>query len=195
MNTPALSTEQRRLATNLSTRLAAALKPSVIEDDPQLAPLVTKREELTREIASVERGAGERNLEEAASLLANRRAQLNLVELRITGLQDARSKAEEIAQKQSAATLASLMAEARGLLIECATSFQGQHKQALLEAVGQYATRHSAEAANVVRLIPWFTFYLKRIRAFQDSYTAPDQLLEWLGAALKNEDFLMKPRS
>jgi hypothetical protein len=195
MFTPALSREQRRLASDLRTRLTAALEPVVIEDNPKLEPLVTKSEELTREIAGIERGAGEGNLEEAAQLITNRRGQLHLVQLQISELQGARTKAGEQQEQKSAETLASLTAEARGLLIEIATGFQGQHKQALLEAVGQYANRHSAEAANVVRLIPWFNSYLKRIRAFQDGYTAPARLLEWLNAALKSEDFLMEPRS
>ena len=192
---PTLSKGQRRQATDLHTRLAAAKEPSVIEDSPKLAPLLTRREELTREIAGIERGAGDGNLEETASLLANRRAQLHLVELQISELQGARSKAEEIAQKQSAATLDSLSGEAEILLVEVATSFQRQHKEALEAAIAQYAVCHSAEARNLIQMIPWFLQYLQNIRAFRDGYTAPAQLVEWLEAALNSEDFLMKPRS
>jgi hypothetical protein len=43
-------------------------------------------------------------------------------------------------------------------------------------------------------MIPWFLTYLKRIRAFRDGYTDPARLLEFLGAALECQDFLM-PKS
>jgi hypothetical protein len=194
MFTPSLTKDQRRQAADIRTRLAAASEPVAIQENPKLAPLVAKREELSQEIGNIERGAGGGSLEESGALLANRRAQLHLVGLQITEIERSQAGALELAQEESAETLASLTAEARGLLIEIATGFQGQHKQALIEAVGQYANRHSAEAANVVRLIPWFNFYLKRIRAFQDSYTDPARLLEFLGAALECQDFLM-PKS
>jgi hypothetical protein len=195
MFTPALSREQRRLASDLRTRLTAALEPVVIEDNPKLEPLVTKSEELTREIAGIERGAGEGNLEEAAQLITNRRAQLHLVQLQISELQGARSKAEDLAQEKSAETLESLRVEARNLLVEVASGFQAQHHEALENAIGQYATNGTAHARNVIKLLPWFLQYLRNIRTFRDSYTAPARLLEWLNAALKSEDFLMKPRS
>jgi hypothetical protein len=191
MFTPSLTKGQRQQAADIRTRLAAALEPTIIQDNPKLAVLVTTREELTLEIAGIERGAGAGNLEEAAQLLSNRRTQLHLVQLHISELQGARTKAEELAQQKTAETLNSVYSEARPLLIEIATSFATQHRAALEQAIGQYVQEGGHHAHNVAGMIPWFLQYRRNIRAFETKGIGPNRLLQWLGEALECRDFLM----
>jgi hypothetical protein len=195
MFTPTLSPQHRRKVSHLQLQLAKVLEPAITEESPKLKPLVAKQSELTAEIARIERGASAADLEESGHQLANRKAQLHLVELQIKALQDERDKAAELARQKRAQALQSLGAEAVALLADIAGSFQRQHQDALEAAISQYAVCHSAEARNLIRMIPWFLQYLRNIRAFRDNGATPDLLLEWLGAALENKDFLMLPKS
>jgi len=195
MFTPLISQDQRRQLCGLQARLADALKPAITKAPAKLKPLVAKRAELTAEVTGIERGASAANLEDSAQQLVNLKAQLHLVELQIKDLQDAHSKAVELARQQRAQALDSISSEARAALADIAAEFQRQHREQLERAIGQYAVRDIAEAHNLVNLLPWVLYYLKRIRAFRDSAFEPDQLIEYLAAALGGKDFLMTPRS
>jgi hypothetical protein len=171
------------------------LKPTLTEEPATLKPLVVRRSELMAEIAGIERGASDSNLEDSAHQLANRNAQLHLVELQIKGLQDAHSKAVELARRERAQALDSVGSEARGVLAEVAASFLGQHREHLQDVINQYATPRTAETRNVMGLLPWFLQYERNIRRFCDGGADPARLLQFLGDALGGVDFLMPPSS
>jgi hypothetical protein len=194
MFTPKLSAAQRRAVTGLRTRLASALKPVVVDEPPELARLIAKRDELRTDISGIERNDGGSTLEERALALTNRRAQRHLVEIQIKELRGSHEKAAAVAHKESAETLAALSDEARNVLADVAKDFHDQHRTAFEDASSQYATTPT-QASQLVNLFPAFLRYLRAIRQFRETGADPERLLQWLGEALDRRDFLMLPGS
>jgi antitoxin (DNA-binding transcriptional repressor) of toxin-antitoxin stability system len=194
MFTPKLSAAQCRAATDLRTRLAGALEPVVVGQPAELSSLIAKRNEIAAAIAGIERRTAADNLEEQAQILANRKAQLHLVEVRLKELRDAHEAAEALAKNKSAETLAAISDEAWSFLADVAGDFHGQHRAAFKDAAVQYATR-PAQADQLVNLFPFFHDYLRAIRRFRENGADPARLLQFLGDALEGQDYLMAPSS
>ena len=190
MFTPRLSAAQRRAVTDLRTRLASALEPVVVDEPPELAQIIIRRNELRAEISGIERNAGAGNLEERAQILANRKAQEHLVDVRLKELSEKRERAEAEGRKKSAEALDALAGEAHNLLADVAKDLHDQHRTAFEAAAVQYATT-PAQSHQLVNLFPFFVNYLRAIRRFQENGNDPARLLQFLGAALEGKDFLM----
>jgi hypothetical protein len=190
MFAPKLSAAQGRAVTDLQTRLASALKPVSVDEPLELSRLRAKHDPLAAEIAGIERDANAGNLEERAQILANRKAQEHLVDVRLKELRGKHEVTEAEARNKSAATLAATRSETRDILIQIANDFQDQHRKSFESACLQYVN-FPEQANQLVNLFPFFLRYKLAIRHFVEHRVEPIQLLEWLGAALAGRDFLM----
>ncbi len=190
MFTPKLSPAQRRAVTDLRSRLAAALQPTVVGQPPELAPLLAKRAEKVAEIEHRERGVSVADLENAAAVVANLREQVRLIDLEIGKVNAAQKEAAAITGKQSADALADACAGARELLRQVATDFHDQHR-AWFEGVAVRYAIGPVPAPQIVNLFPFFLTYKKAIRRFEQNGAESKDLLEWLDEALAGRDFLM----
>jgi hypothetical protein len=194
MFTPELLAAQRRAVTDLRTRLASAMEPAVVDEPPELAHFISKREELAADIAGIERHTVADNLVEQAVIAGVRKAQMHLVEARLKELMAAHEAAKALAENKSAETLAAISGEAWSFLADVVGEFHGQHRAAFKDAAVQYATC-PAQADQIVNLFPFFLDYLRAIRRFRENGADPARLLQFLGDALEGQDYLMAPSS
>jgi hypothetical protein len=191
MFVPSPSKAQRRQLSYLRAQLLDAMQASGAEAPPEAAPMQARRAELLAR-QQVLRGASDlAQLEAAAGEINLLQTQVQLLDGRLAEVQ----RAHETARQKQEAAGRSLCITAIELLSEVAEDFHRQHREHLANFIADYGGQ--ALAARLVALIPWVSAYRARTHNFryQLQVTSDKALLTYLDAALREEDFLMPPRS